>query len=224
MKWLILAVLFGSSSLSFASEPNRIDQIETEILASRSDIPAAAVSYAFDYFRGHETVFSNRSFITIIDFTLSSRKKRMHVIDLVSGRIEDYLVAHGKNSGDDIPTHFSNRVGSNMSSLGIYLTLQSFNGEHGLSMLLSGLESTNSNVQARAIIFHGAAYVSDEIAATQPRLGRSLGCPAVDLNLSTNLVDLLRGGSLIYAYSDVSPEFFKPEDLGPTSWNGEGWL
>ena len=93
-----------------------------------------------------------------------------------------------------------------MSSLGVYLTLDSYIGEHGLSLHLKGLEATNSNAEVREIVLHGAAYVSDEIAATQPRLGRSLGCHAVDANLSSPLVTQLMGGSLIYAYSDLTSE------------------
>ena len=206
MNWLTLVISLGISTAALASPPNRLDEIQAELTSFRPDIPEVAVGYAFDYFRKYESLFQNSNFITVIDFTASSRKRRMHKIDLTTGEVEDLLVAHGKNSGEDIATHFSNRIGSDMSSLGVYLTLDSYFGEHGLSLLLRGLESTNSNAETRAIVLHGAAYVTDEIAATRPRLGRSLGCPAVDLKFSEDLVKLLRGGSLIYAYSNLAPE------------------
>ena len=173
----------------------------SRILRNDSAIPRAALEKAFRWLRGHAESFANRSVMTIIDFNSSSRTKRMHVIDLNKLESERYLVAHGKGSGFDVPNQFSNTPNSNQSSLGVYTTLSPYHGEHGLSLKLKGLESTNNNAFKRTIVLHGADYVTPKIAASKKRLGRSNGCPAVDLRYSSQLVRQLDGGSLMLIYA-----------------------
>jgi hypothetical protein len=161
-------------------------------------IPPAAMNIAFGYVREHADRVRNTHYLTIIDFDQPSTAKRMHVIDLTTGTVEDLLVAHAKKSGDNVATQFSNAPGSNMSSLGVYLTGDAITSpKHGPAMLLHGQEPTNDNALKREIILHGANYVSDEFIAKYGRLGRSLGCPAVEDSLAPRLVKELKGGSVM---------------------------
>jgi hypothetical protein len=135
----------------------------------------------------------------VIDFTQSSNNKRMYVINMHTGAVARYLVAHGNGSD---PSHtgyakkFSNSPGSNMSSLGMYVTGQEYDGSHGRSMRLVGLESSNNNAMDRAIVVHGAWYVDPQYTP----LGRSQGCPAVEERYIGTLVTQLRGGSVYYIW------------------------
>jgi len=140
--------------------------------------------------------------VTVIDYSRPSTEHRMWVFDLAHARVLfDELAAHGKNSGDNQPLRFSNAPDSLMSSLGVFLTGDTYIGKHGLSLRLQGLEKGfNDNCMARAIVIHAADYVSDVIAAAKGRIGRSWGCPAVRPEISRPLIETLRGGSLILAY------------------------
>src|SRR5439155_23352579 len=112
--------------------------------------------------------------------------------------------------------HFSNVEGSNKSSLGIYLTAELYQGKHGLSMKLDGMEPTNSNARKRAIVMHGADYVSQKVIAQQGRLGRSLGCPALPMDAITRIVKKLDGKSVLLIYGKESPTpTTKPDSANP---------
>jgi hypothetical protein len=164
-------------------------------------IPPAAIERAFAYLRAHPDKVTNPRYITILDFDQPSTARRMHVIDMTSGRVEDLLVAHAKKSGDNYATEFSNTPGSNMSSLGVYLTGDAITSpKHGPALLLHGQEPTNDNALKREIILHGADYVSDDFIEKNGRLGRSLGCPAVENGLAPRLVEELKGGSVMLIY------------------------
>jgi hypothetical protein len=111
------------------------------------------------------------------------------------------LVAHGKGSGDNFATSFSNQMGSSQSSLGLYVTASPYEGKHGYSLKLQGLESgINDQAEPRAIVIHGAWYVSKSMIEQHQRLGRSLGCPAVEESVVKPLIDTLKGGNLLFAY------------------------
>jgi hypothetical protein len=164
-------------------------------------IPEEALNTAFDYLHSHAADVKNRDYVTIIDFDQPSTAKRMHVIDVRTGQVEDFLVAHAKKSGEDMAVRFSNMPGSNMSSLGLYLTgEQIVSPKHGTAMLLHGMQETNSNAERREIIFHGAEYVSEKFIEANGRLGRSLGCPAVEDAVVERLVKQLKGGSVMLIY------------------------
>lgn len=145
----------------------------------------------------------NPGILSIIDFTLPSNKKRLFVLDLFNGRLLfNTLVAHGRNSGKLIASRFSNRRNSFMSSLGFYLTGESFIGQHGYSLRLEGEEKGwNDNVSRRAIIMHAAGYVSEEHIQQWGYLGRSEGCPAIPEELDRPIIDVIRGGSCLFVYS-----------------------
>ena len=115
-----------------------------------------------------------------------------------------YLCAHGRGSegptDDGFANVFSNVDGSNASSLGVYKCAETYFGENGFSMRLDGLEQTNSNARHRAVVIHGAAYVSPQMIADTGRIGRSQGCPAVEMHLVHDVVDALKSGSLLLAW------------------------
>ena len=142
------------------------------------------------------------STLSVIDFSRPSTEPRLWVFDLAShDLLFEELVAHGRNTGGNLATEFSNRSGSNMSSLGAFRTAESYVGANGYSLRLDGLEpGFNDLARDRAIVIHGAPYVSPGIARAQGRLGRSLGCPAVRPEIARDLIDRIRGGSLVFAY------------------------
>lgn len=140
--------------------------------------------------------------LTVIDYTKPSTERRLWVFDLVHTRVLfEELAAHGKNSGENLAVRFSNAPNSLMTSLGTFLTSQTYVGKHGLSLRLEGLEKgINDNSMARAIVLHGADYVSEAIAKTKGRIGRSWGCPAVRPEISRRLIETLQGGSVVFAW------------------------
>jgi hypothetical protein len=140
--------------------------------------------------------------LTVIDYTKPSTERRLWVFDLIQKRVLfEELVAHGKNSGDNQAETFSNAPESLMTSLGVFLTGGAYIGRHGLSLRLEGLEKgINDNAMSRAIVIHGANYVSDAIAKAKGRIGRSWGCPAVRSEIASRLIKILQDGSLVIAY------------------------
>lgn len=141
--------------------------------------------------------------LSLIDYSLPSSQPRLWVFDVAEHRLLfEELVAHGRNSGGDGPaTHFSNSDGSRMSSLGVYRTGDTYIGHNGYSLHLQGLDAGfNDHALERAIVMHGAAYVSRQLAQTQGRIGRSWGCPAVRRSIAQELIDTIRDGSLVVAY------------------------
>ncbi|MFV3308912.1 murein L,D-transpeptidase catalytic domain family protein [Pseudomonas sp. NY15181] len=140
--------------------------------------------------------------LTVIDYSKPSRDKRLWVFDLKQRKLlfEEW-VAHGKNSGEDLATSFSNRPNSYQSSIGLYQTGQTYSGKHGRSLRLLGLEpGFNDNSEERAIVMHAAAYADPKVVPGLGRLGRSQGCPAVRPQVAQQLIDTLKNGSYVFAY------------------------
>lgn len=148
------------------------------------------------YVHAREEGIDNKQLLTIIDYSKPSTQKRLWVFDVKNGReVMNTWVAHGKNSGNVMATSFSNRNGSLKSSLGVFVTAEEYEGKHGGSLRLKGLEKGfNDNAYDRDIVFHGAAYIGDE------KTGRSWGCPAVKENLINSLVDTIKGNTVVFAY------------------------
>lgn len=140
--------------------------------------------------------------LTIVDFDLPSTEKRLWVIDMNKNEILFHsLVAHGKNSGDLNAADFSNENESYKSSLGFYITNETYTGTHGLSLRLDGLEKNkNDNARNRAIVMHGADYVSPSFIKTHQRLGRSFGCPALPVELTQKIVNTIKNKSCLYIH------------------------
>jgi hypothetical protein len=140
--------------------------------------------------------------LAVIDYSLPSTQPRLWVFDVTRGRLLfQELVAHGRNTGERIAERFSNIEGSKMSSLGLFQTTETYYGSNGYSLRMRGLDAGfNDNALARAIVMHGAPYVSEAIADRLGRLGRSWGCPAVRQEVARTVIDTLKGGGLIFAY------------------------
>ena len=142
------------------------------------------------------------STLTVIDYSRPSTEKRLWVFDL-RARVLRYeeLVAHGSGSGENLPTSFSNEPDTHQSSLGLFRTEAAYFGKNGYSLRLHGLdEGFNDKAYERAIVMHGAPYVSDDVARAQGRLGRSWGCPALRLGIVREVIDTVKGSGLIFAY------------------------
>jgi hypothetical protein len=143
-----------------------------------------------------------KDIITIIDFSLSSTAKRLWVIDLNSNKVlYQSLVAHGIKSGDEFANSFSNKGNSYKSSLGFYVTGETYKGKHGMSLKLDGLEKgINDNARPRGVVFHGSDYVSDSFVKSHQKLGRSQGCPALPKELSGKIIGTIKNKSCLFIY------------------------
>lgn len=170
---------------------------------------------ALDYYDQAESALPNKRFLALIDYSLPSDEKRFFLFDLRTGKVERFLVAHGRASGQQKALHFSDRDKSAMSSLGFYRTGAIYNGKNGKSLRLQGLSRSNSNAQGRDIVIHSAGlvsviqgrkvvkvpYVGEEILKAQGRLGRSLGCFALDPKVGSRVIEILKNGALLYAFN-----------------------
>jgi hypothetical protein len=163
---------------------------------------------AFDYaWKGYQYLVEyNRitcsDYLTICDFSQSSRQKRLYIIDVKNQElVTNTFVAHGKNSGAEFATKFSNTPESLQSSLGFYVTSSTYNGKHGLSLRLLGVDpGFNDKALMRTIVLHGAAYVDAARARNGMYMGRSWGCPAVPQNESTGIINTIKNGTCLFIY------------------------
>jgi L,D-transpeptidase catalytic domain len=157
---------------------------------------------ALDSLERHRDSIAQRDFIGVADFSLHSRTPRFHLVSLTEGSVRSHLVAHGRGSD---PAHtgwlerFSNEPRSNATSAGAYRTGSFYVGAHGHSIRLDGLDPTNNNAASRAIVVHGAWYVSEVMIGHSGMLGRSQGCFAVANSSLTEIMATLGPGHLIYA-------------------------
>jgi hypothetical protein len=151
----------------------------------------------------------HKNILTLIDFSLSSNLKRLWVIDLDSKTILfQSLVAHGRNTGEEFANSFSNKANSFKSSLGFYATGEVYQGKHGLSLRLDGLEKgINDNARNRGVVMHAAAYVSEIFIKNNIRLGRSQGCNAVPNTISKAMISVIKDKSCLFIYH---PKFLSP--------------
>ncbi|RTQ46043.1 murein L,D-transpeptidase catalytic domain family protein [Hymenobacter gummosus] len=158
------------------------------------------------YYNLRSRGLARRPVLTVIDFSRSSRQNRLWVIDLSRTRLLYHtLVAHGKNTGEEFARTFSNRPGSEMSSLGFYLTGDTYQGKHGLSLKLQGLDARyNSHAAERAVVVHGADYVGQDFIRQTGRLGRSQGCPALPPAESAGIIKTIKEGSVLYVQGPQS--------------------
>jgi len=146
---------------------------------------------------------SDLTTLTVIDYSRPSTEKRLWVFDVRTRELLfEELVAHGSGSGDNMATAFSNDAESRQSSLGLFRTDEAYLGKNGYSLRLRGLDAGfNDRAYDRAIVMHGAAYVSHEFARSQGRLGRSWGCPALRAGIAREVIDTVKGGTgLVFAY------------------------
>ena len=162
-------------------------------------IPKNILKQALDFYDLNLHRFKVPKYINVIDFSLHASQKRMYLIDMDNGSVKPMLTSAGRGTdpdGDGVANFFSNIEGSNMSSLGFYLTDDEYMGGNGRSMRLHGLSPTNSKALTRYIVVHGAAYISE----ADNHAGRSLGCPAVDFKHNDELIEKTKNGSLMFIW------------------------
>ncbi|HEX6086310.1 MAG TPA: murein L,D-transpeptidase catalytic domain family protein [Thermoanaerobaculia bacterium] len=210
MKRIILAlgaVLCFSAASAYAEAPcvSRIsDSLAGQLLRQAPGLKAEVLRMALRATgcAAEQGKVKRRDLLTVIDYSLPSSQPRLFVFDLESRKLLfRELVAHGKNSGGDIANFFSNSPGSLATSLGLFVTADTYIGSNGYSLRLKGLEEgVNDMAMDRAIVMHGAPYVSRAAIRALGRLGRSWGCPAVRKEVAKKMIDTLRGGSPIFAY------------------------
>lgn len=166
--------------------------------ASREGLELALRAFG----RMKERGLVQRDLLTFIDYAQPSTAKRLWVIDLEKGEVLfQELVAHGRGSGDDRARAFSNEGGSKKSSLGAFVTLDTYDGKHGYSLRLRGLDAgLNDQAEARAIVVHGADYVGEAFIRREGRLGRSWGCPALRPEIAKAVIDVIKEGTAVFAY------------------------
>ncbi|HTO35165.1 MAG TPA: murein L,D-transpeptidase catalytic domain family protein [Flavobacterium sp.] len=154
------------------------------------------------FYKLKETGRIQKNILTLIDFSLSANSKRMWIIDMENYTVLYHTwVSHGRNSGEEYASKFSNKSESYQSSLGFYATGETYKGKHGLSLRLDGLEKgINDNARSRAIVIHGADYVSESFIRNNKRLGRSQGCPALPLELTEEIIKLIKEKSCLFIY------------------------
>ena len=163
---------------------------------------------AFDFaIKGYQTLLAQgeiqkQNLVSIVDFSLPSSKKRMFVIDIENGKLLfNTYVSHGRNSGLENATHFSNGMNSFQSSLGFYVTQKAYKGEHGYSLRLEGKEKgINDNAYDRGIVIHSARYVNEKLISKLGYIGRSLGCPAIPVKVHKAIIEKIKDGSCLFVY------------------------
>ncbi len=182
-----------------------IAYVYDSLLLEEKGLSQDAFNYAIQGFEllEEDGVLQNDSILTIIDFDQPSYQKRLYVIDVRNYKVLFHtLVAHGKNTGKEEATSFSNTRESNKSSLGFYITDATYQGSKGYSLKLRGLEkNVNNNAYARAIVMHGAKYVSQSYIDAQGYIGRSLGCPAVPVEFNRAIIQTIKNGSCLFIYN-----------------------
>jgi hypothetical protein len=194
----------GLPSIIYAPPPAPRDPLAP--LAVQPTAPAGVDPALFQRAKAamdaHRYQVPARDFIGIVDFSKPSSEPRFHVVDLNNGTVESHLVAHGRGSDPDhsgFLERFSNAFGSYATSNGTYTTGDYYNGKYGLSMKVNGLDWTNSNAEARAIVIHNAWYAEPDMISTHGKLGRSEGCFAFSRDSQWAVMRKLAGGRMIYA-------------------------
>lgn len=216
-KWIkkigiLLTIIFCFTLQSFnegkpmpSNDPSSSEAAAYIELAQKLHINTTAFTLAI---KGYEKLkkmgqIANQRYLTIADMSIASSQTRLYIIDMEKQEILlQTFVAHGKNSGLLFAEKFSNMIGSFQSSLGFYITGKPYQGKHGQSLVLKGMESgINDKAEARAIVLHGAEYANQGFVQQKGYLGRSLGCPAVPNNQVKAIIEAIQGASCLFIYS-----------------------
>lgn len=215
--FLFICLFFSGTLFSFHSNsktlsknlvPNTVEEVSSSKqfynALNEKELSFDAFEYAF---QGYQLLINqnkliNKDILTIVDFSYPSNKERLFIIDIRNKKlISKSLVAHGRNTGQLKASKFSNIPQSYQSSLGFYLTAETYIGKHGYSLRLDGLEKNiNDNARERAIVIHGADYVSNSFIAKHGRLGRSHGCPALPQESSEEIINTIKNKSCLFIY------------------------
>ncbi len=228
---LLFTLIFSFGFTLFRNEPNNsvrlIHSWNQHVYSSYACLQDTTLNReAFDFaLRGYYALFDqgrieNKKCLTVVDFTQHSSRKRLYVIDMASFQVayKSYC-SHGKNTGGEMAKQFSNRSGSLQSSLGFYLTSETYSGKFDHALRLDGLESSNFRARDRGIVVHGAEYATERFMAKNDSvLGRSYGCPALPIEESTEIIETIKEGSCFFIYADqprykqtsklIRPEYF----------------
>lgn len=228
MRKIIIPVSVGMMCLSFTIIPPKTQQPASAATITTSSVSdavsakdMASLLYndiclqeyglsktAFEYaWKGYQYLIEKGSikrseYLTICDFSQSSRQKRLYIIDVANAKlVTNTWVAHGRNSGNEYAAKFSNIPESLQSSLGFYITSHTYNGEHGLSLRVNGVDpGFNDKALTRSIVIHGAAYVDGARAKAGIMMGRSFGCPAVPVKESAKIITTIKEGTCLFIY------------------------
>lgn len=197
---LILTFFYSNANLDYESRNEVYRSIDFKENPISQDVFSLAL-------KGYETLnaigrIKKQNILSVIDYSLHSSKKRLWVLDLTSREVLfNEWVAHGKYTGDSYATRFSNQISSKQSSLGFFVTGQTYDGKHAYSLKLHGQERNfNSNAFQRGIVIHGADYVSKDFISKYNRIGRSYGCPAIRQVVKYDLIKTIKDGSCLFAY------------------------
>lgn len=206
---LIISTLLSSLVISIPSLAKESVGTDSWIQAQVKDIqthtninPTVLRLSLTAYAKARQEGMDTKQILTIIDYSKPSTQKRLWVIDLKNDKLlYNTWVSHGKNSGGNTPSSFSNTSGSLKSSIGVFVTAAPYVGKNGLSLRLKGLEhGVNDNAYSRSVVIHGANYVNADMIKKYGRIGRSWGCPAVSKTLSTPLINSIKGNTIVFAY------------------------
>lgn len=232
MRKLLLTLLFCFLTLHHAPVQT-VTSADKERFAAMGEMDGAALFHAmqldgvvgFLAFRqaveGYNKIEQkSKPILTLIDYTKPSTEKRLFVFDMEKRKLlYSSYVSHGRNSGENYATSFSNQEGSYKSSLGFYLTGGTYQGKNGYSMILDGLEKgVNDKARERAIVMHGAAYANPSVIASAGRLGRSLGCPALPQTVTQPIINMIKGGSVLFIYAN-NQEYMAKTSILPVTQN-----
>ena len=221
MNYKLFPLFFVVLLTSFTSLPNKTNSTEINVKTETNSVSRVASIYNeldansfalpnFECFslamngfqKLKERGLVEKNILTLVDFSLSSNAKRLWVIDLDKGKVLfQTLVAHGRNTGEEFASNFSNKAESFQSSIGFYATGEIYNGKHGLSLKLDGLEKgLNDKARDRAVVIHGADYVSESFIRQNKRLGRSQGCPAIPVEMNEKIISVIKNKSCLFLY------------------------
>lgn len=211
---ILVVVLGGFSFWAFCNNPEdnaaAITELSEHINPHQTIYEKLNLSenIGFDVFdkamTGYESIEGRKKdILVLVDFSKPSTDERLYVIDVKEQKVLYHsVVAHGRGSGDNYATSFSNVPGSNQSSLGFYLTANTYQGQNGYSLRLKGLErGINDKAMERAIVIHGADYADPKFIPYAGRLGRSLGCPSLPKSLNDDIINTIKDGSVLFIYA-----------------------
>lgn len=186
------------------STSDNVSVLYDEMNLSTLGLSEEAFQYAY---KGYQYLvrkekLTNTQILSICDLSQSSNKRRLYILDLVANKVLlTSYVAHGRGSGAEYAVRFSNKARSHQSSLGFYITGSTYVGQNGLSLRLEGLEAGFNNLSVkRSIVVHGAAYIGDQFLNSSKFMGRSYGCPAIPLNESSTIINLIKNGTCLFIY------------------------
>ena len=205
MKKVLLVTIFLIFSNNVLASKTVVDIQAKKIANKTSNLKPSLAKLAIEAFYNAKKLgisISSKPIITIIDYSLPSTQKRLWVLDINQNKVlHTSMVAHGRHSGENYTTNFSNRIGSLQTSVGLFLTDTTYFGRDGYSLRIKGLEKGfNDNAETRYIVLHGAPYVSKEFVAAAGRVGRSYGCPAVESPLAKPIINTIKNGTLILSF------------------------